>query len=200
MPTATNLSTTAIRARDFSRDSKDPSHNRWTVGKMRHLVDALAGSPVAIITDNQTGHAMIGVTLESTYHNGHEGIVLVRATTDDESWTTAYTLTQLGETIIPLRETSKAPNGSAKWRALRTYSDEAAAAIRIAKSHPDNARNQWGAWRGEPAAEGVIVRYTPHTGNKAFADQWGRPWTGRVVNGQVAPHAWAVGTFRDAKM
>lgn len=114
----------AINARDFNRDTKDPDRDTWSAGAMHHLVTALDGAPVAIVLDKQTGFVEFNVTLGGVRENGrgfHE--VLVERThvngTNSRCW---YLLFKVG-TVIQLGESG------ARWEALESYSEEGTRAV-----------------------------------------------------------------------
>lgn len=175
--TTTTATTTgsAIEARDFSAKTTDTLRDVWTRGKMRHVIAALNGGPVAVVIE---GLAFVGVTL---LHEGAgrlpggQGRVRIRHyLADGTTQDTDYRLETVG-TIIALGDPQ------AKWTALTTYREEVSAAITKARmEHGEAEGRAWGAWTGEVASEGVWVRYTPHTGHPAFADQRGTRWSGLV--------------------
>lgn len=154
---ATTAFSTAITPADFSETTGDPNRRRWTAGKMRHVVDALGGSVVAITVDNFTGHTIVGARLDSvrkTPGYGTHEVLVVSAI--GRTW---YSLENLGGAIIPLDEGFST---GAKYRALEARRVEAMKAIRQAKeSHPGNTR---GAWTATPGLDYVDVEYRPSIG------------------------------------
>lgn len=187
-PPAVAVSTCAIRAQDFDNVLTDYA-DRWTAGKMRHLVDALQDAPVLVVVDRRTGYALLGARL--TYCGpARPGRVNVECTLEDgTTQVTAYFLADIGDTIVPLSEDTLRPGGGPRWRALRAYQDEVSAAIASARRlHGESAGRAWGAWTGICGEVGVSVRYQPHTGNPAFADRWGTRWSGLVIGDQVNPY------------
>lgn len=174
----------AIRARDFSHDTTDPNRDLWSAGTLRHVIAALAGTPVAVTTDNQTGHTVCGARLVGLTCSGDRVIVEHRygpGPTDVQR--TNYLLFALGDTIVPLASGAGTP---AKFAATGSHRDEVSAAIRAAQAaHGDVEGRSWGRWTGRCEREGVYVRYTPSTGNPAFAGQAGTRWSGLVVGDRV---------------
>lgn len=155
---------TTITARDFSNRTTDPNRDLWTAGAIRHLVAALRGAPVAIVTDKGTGHTVVNVTLVgtgSTRDGGFPG-VLVEYTYGENGQTqrTLHPLFNIG--MILELDGITGGVGGAKWRALDTYRDERSAAITQAQAaHPELTR---GKWDGQPSRRDseVSVSYTPH--------------------------------------
>lgn len=166
--------TSRIRARDFAPRTTTPGRDDWTVGKLRHVIAALAGAPVILTVDDQTGHTVIGVTLEGTYGVGSDASVIVNYGTR----TTRHYLFSLGDTIIPL--TNPAGGSGHKWVALNMYRDEVSAAIRLAQArHGEVEGRAWGAWEGTCTAAGVHVTYTPSPELTEYAKgKAGTPWSG----------------------
>lgn len=191
-PTLTGSSTACvILPTDFNKNTADPNRRRWTAGQLRHVVAALAGTPVAITIDNQTGSALVGVVLLAVTPNSPGHDLLIEYTFADKSGAvktqrTSYRIFSLGEAIIPMGY----PNGGntdAKFIATRTYADENTRAITVVRAkYGEVAGRKCGAWSAEPTLTGSIVRYTPHTGNPAFAADWGTPVSAEVVNGKIA--------------
>lgn len=112
-PAEPTTCSTAITARDFSSSITDANRNRWTAEKLDVLIPALAGVPVAIIVDRQTGFAEIGVKIVGTYDigMGHPYVTIERP----NGTSTSYWAPLLGDTIIPLEKTR------AKWDALKAH-------------------------------------------------------------------------------
>lgn len=119
-----NLSTAVIKASDFyeTGDNKD-TRDGWKSGALRHVVAALAGSPVVLITDKQTGHAVIGAKLIGLSHSVGGGETLVYEF-GDGSRSAALVFT-LGSVIVPLE------SPQAKWDALDRFREEGVLAARI---------------------------------------------------------------------
>jgi hypothetical protein len=169
--------TTAITAADFSPSTTDVNRDTWTAGKVRLLVDALAGAPVVLVADRQTGFALVGAVLTRVVESDR---VVVRTEHND----TAYSLRNLGPVVMPLTDTR------AKWDAVSTWGRISSAAIRAARAEHGEAEGRaWGRWSANvntlcPAVRGdgwqVQVTYTPSTGNPACAAQWGTRWYGWV--------------------
>lgn len=184
--TAPALSSTscAILASDFSKSTADVLRHRWTLGKMSYLIDALAGQPVVVIVDKQTGSAQVGVRLVRAYRDGVGGD---RVVIEYDGRQTAFRIANIGETIIPLGE--DIATKSTKWIALELFSKDSSAAIRKAQAEHGKAEGRsWGRWKADvdTAVPGrsVRVKYEPITSNPAFADEWGTPWWGDVKIGE----------------
>jgi hypothetical protein len=165
-----STSTTVIKASDFSNNTTDVNRNTWTPGTMRMASEALAGAPVAIVCDRQTGHTVLNARLGSVvalYHGGMGVQVTYAINEEGKEQTTNFRLHDIGDTIVPLVETD------AKWRAIRRFSDERGAAITLAMA-TDKARGcDWGVWDATVHERQWHVSYTPHMGNPAFADKRG---------------------------
>jgi hypothetical protein len=197
-PAATATST-AILASDFSDKVTDVNRHTWTLGKMRYVIAALDGDPVAIIADNQTGFALVGARLIEAFDGGPSRgpRVTIETTYVDEQGVTKtqrtnYWLRGIGATIIPLAN-PQGPGGGAKWRAIEAARKDASAATAIArKLHEVSTGREWGQWRGsvDTAVPGtsVQVTYKPLTGNDYFADKWGKSgyWTIDITGGDPA--------------
>jgi hypothetical protein len=168
--TETNSGTTCvIRAQDFSQLTTDDDRNRWTGGKMRHVMAALGDTPVVITTDNQTGHTLVNVTLTGL-RTGWAGCgyeVGIASTFSDGSGRTVWhRLDSIGDTIIPLPVDSA--HGDAKWKATRSYNDEASYAVELAQAqHGQREGREWGNWRTHVDYSGVTVTYTPYPDSHA---------------------------------
>lgn len=186
--TTATTSSCAVLASDFSDRTTDVLRHRWTPGKMRHLVAALDGAPVAVTVDRMSGAAMVGVKLiglQAIRMSTRFGVV-IESTYEDENGElkqqrTNYPLDQLGEAIIPLDERGQR---GAKWEALDRQRKEHRLAIsRAQHEHGEVEGRAWGRWRAESMLHDVYVTYEPHTGNEAFADKWGMPWHGKYAVG-----------------
>ena len=171
-------STCAVRAQDFNATTTDPNRGHWTVGQLRHVTEALAGTPVAITTDRGTGHTLIGARLVRAYESGEPRILIETTLSTGEKQQTRYRVASLGDTIIPLERTSPT---DAKWRALDTYRDEASAAVRWAMANHGEGR-EGGRWTATPGAAEVFVRWEPTTrhGDTTPYDQRPSRWWGSV--------------------
>lgn len=166
--TTQSATTSVITARDFSPSTTDPQRDTWTVGKLYHVVKALAGRPVAITTDNSTGHTEFNVILKGA-HYGSSQILRVNYDYGTGEQDTDYRVWTIGMIMVM-------PTGgreSAKWDALASYRNHCSAAIEIAQQL-HGADRRWGTWKAEPIdGYRVNVTYTPSTGNPAFADRCG---------------------------
>lgn len=143
-------STCVITPQDFSPSTIDPQRDRWTAGKLRHVIDALRGEPVLIVTDTMTGHAEQGVLVDVLPENrvvidGHPRPRPV-----------AHLDFKCG-VIVPLTERG----ARAKWDALNSYRDEGTAAIRAARPEAEAAGHTYGKWSAVPGLRDVHVTYEP---------------------------------------
>lgn len=161
-------STTAIAARDFSQLVTDELRDTWTPGKLRHVIAALDGAPVAIVTDQMTGSTLLGATLDSIMPTpGFHGYDLVTASHyNGKTYRTRRFMPGIGPVIVPLDPDNGARG--AKWRALDSYREEKRAAIDAARERAqaeallgDAEPREYGKWSAEPGANGVFVTYEP---------------------------------------
>ncbi|MEU6932861.1 hypothetical protein AB0A05_27305 [Streptomyces sp. NPDC046374] len=155
-----------INARDFSQIVTDPRRDQWNGITMACVVKALAGEPVAITTDTQTGHTALNVVLVRVMGDA----VLVQGEGMPQQGI-AYPLRSIGMVLPMSREGS-----DVKWKAIRLYAEQGAAAKKAAADHPKGraAGRNWGHWKAEGMGEGVFhVTYEPSTGNDFYKDQWG---------------------------
>jgi hypothetical protein len=169
MLTATTASGTTciIRAQDFSQLTTDDDRNRWTGGKMRHVLAALGDAPVVITTDNQTGHTLVNVTLTGLRTGwagcGYE-LGIHSEFSDGTSSTIWHRLDNIGDTIIPLTDAGQ----GAKWDAVRSYREEASHAVELAQAqHGKTSGREWGNWRTHVGYSEVSVTYTPYPASYA---------------------------------
>jgi hypothetical protein len=183
-PTTTTAG--AINAKDFSESTTDVLRERWTLGKMQAVIQALEGRHVLIVVDKQTGHALVNVRLTRAFHGGPSrgDRVTVESTYEDGSGRpTNYRLDDIGVIV----ELERGRTIGAKWDALEIYRNQRMAAIMKAQAeHGDPEGRSWGRWKGTPYGDGLVgVEYEPLTGNPAFADKWGKRgyWNYRVVDG-----------------
>lgn len=165
---ATGLAT-AITARDFV-SPKDHRRIQWNSGAMRHVIAALAGAPVMIITDSQTGSAMLGAILKGVrygrYGNSDELLV------EYQGRVTAFKLFTIGDTIVPLVD--EMGRKSAKWVALDTYRIEKSKAVaKACTEHGASEGREWGEWSAKLFIDTAQVTYKPSTGNPHYADKAG---------------------------
>lgn len=115
-----NLSTTGsvINARDFDSNVTNPNRDLWNGGAMRHLIAALDGGPVAIVTDKLTGFTEVNVILGGVRQSSEVRI--------DYRWDTGvgevnriwHHLTKIGTVVI------LGHNNNARWTAFDTYRTE----------------------------------------------------------------------------
>lgn len=179
----------AIQASDFSTRVDDPRRDTWTVGKMRHAMNALGGRPVVITVDKRTGMTLTGVAIVRTFtrFGGLDRVTVTSRYKDDADQGVNYPLIDIGPAIVPL-DTITAGNDPAckaheSWRAEVNRAIEAVRAV-----HGEAQGRAWGSWRGHCTGDGVLVRYEPLTGNPFYADKWGTPWWGTYnLDGQISP-------------
>jgi hypothetical protein len=181
------MSTTEIiHARDFESTPTSPTYDRWTLGKLRHLIAALdeLDDRTVIAQVSYTGFAVVGVIRRAFYAGAGRGARVVIAT---EAGTTAYRVAELG--AIVLMPTPAAPRAaSARHRAVALMRAEGMAAVRRAQAE-HGADRKWGNWQYVPTEDGMYVTYEPHTGNPAFADKCGKRgmWEYRSSDLQAVP-------------
>lgn len=164
----------AINARTFNNNTKDPNRDEWTGGAMQHLVDALKGAPVAIVLDKQTGFTEVNVTLGGVRPGGsgsHAHVLVQRVHSDGTTGGCWYPLFQVG-TVIELGDSR------ARWTAIDTHREEQTRAIRKLQEHlmaelgiDDRYKLPRGKWECtsfpgyvhasfDPEERGGSVRYT----------------------------------------
>ncbi|MBM0205769.1 hypothetical protein JNW90_24200 [Micromonospora sp. STR1s_5] len=184
--TATASTTSCvIRAQDFNPNTADRNRSTWQVGTMRHVIDALAGTPVAITTDRLTGHTQVGVRLVRAYYSDGPRILIDYTLSTGEVQRTRYDLRNIGDTIVPLARTS---TKDAKWTALDTHREESMAAIRWAKANHGEGRED-GQWSADPGSGEVRVRWTPTARPGDATPHHQRParWYGTVAVRDLTP-------------
>lgn len=129
--------TAAISASDFSDDITDSHRALWTAGKLRHVIAALDGTPVAVVTNKMTGHAVVGVTLDGLRQNpdggGHQVLITYEYAPGESTRTWTHVL-NIGETIIPITGMGAHPSPSPRWTALETHRREGYNAIILARA------------------------------------------------------------------
>lgn len=164
-----STSTTVIRARDFSDSTTDADRDTWTLGKLRHVIAALDGAPVAITVDRLTGHTEVGVRLVGIACGRFvdHGPVVERTLSDGTTQRTIFSRHSIGDTITPL------DRSSAKWTATDSVRNEASAAIRLARAEHE-AAHAYGRWTATPGLDYVDVTYTPQNGPGAGERGWWR--------------------------
>jgi hypothetical protein len=173
---------TAIRARDFSNSTTDVLRDRWTEGKLRHVIAALNGAPVVVTLDRQTGHTVVGATLVRTGSTYSYDSALIVGT---EYGTCGYFLPSVGDTIVPLLE--PVVTKGAKWVALDSWRLEQGAAIALAReARPDL---DYGKWEATPCKNSVVVRYTWQRGPQNGREVFGLSQSLDAVQARVAAEA-----------
>lgn len=161
--------TTAISARDFT-PAKDHRRIQWNSGAMRHVIAALAGTPVMIITDAQTGSTQLGAILKGVRHGrfGNSDELLV----EYQGRITAFKLFTIGETIVPLVD--ETGTTSAKWHAIASYRIEGSKAVaKACAEHGASEGREWGTWSAKLFIDTAQVTYTPSVKNPHFVDKAG---------------------------
>lgn len=116
----------AINARDFNSNTKDPHRDEWSSGAMHHLVKALDGAPVAIVLDKYTGFSEVNVTLggvRQTPGYGTFQVLVQRVYSDGKPGGCWFPLAEVG-TVITLGDSN------ARWTAKDTYREEQTLAVR----------------------------------------------------------------------
>lgn len=144
----------AITADDFDYNHTTVCYG-WTVGKMRHLIAALAGALVAIVVDQHGGHTITG-RLVDTFDDGTDGgrVVVETGPVHDQVDRITCRLPEVG-VVIELADVAEA-----KWVAVASYRAETEQAINQARQqHPDD--DGPGVWTGLPHDDCVLVTYQP---------------------------------------
>lgn len=162
----TSTTTTAIQARDFSDRVTDQLRDQWTAGKLRHLIAALNGRPVTLVTDNQTGHALFNVRLDSVIDGGGGWSDRVRITStfsNGETQTLAHRTPSLGPVIYVIPDADGTLD-RVKWDAKDTWREECSAAYSVATAKRNNRipdAGSFGRWSARPTADAVEVSWNP---------------------------------------
>jgi hypothetical protein len=156
-------STCVITARDLNKPSvTDPLYNRWTVGKLRHVIAALRGRRVVVTTDSQSGHAIFGCRLIRAFEGGAgrgPRLTVEYDLGDGDTQRTNFYVPSLGDTIVPFPGETWGDRGP-KWEALDRWRTENRAAIERAQ-HEHMAEHPYGRWEASPLQDGISVSYTP---------------------------------------
>lgn len=84
--------------------------SEWNAGPMRHVIEALAGTPVVIVMDKRTGFTLVGAVLVDvrTRYSGGQGIAVsteCAKTPQNPQGITVYSLRSVG-LVIPLQSTT----------------------------------------------------------------------------------------------
>jgi hypothetical protein len=146
-----------IRPKDFSSLVTDPAHthNTWSSGALRHVIDALAGRPVLIVTDKQTGHVERGSLVRVFYGGPSRGD---RVEVRHEHGTTTHWLPGVGEIIDDCEDFALT---NAKYAALDAQRVEARQAIEYVRATLP------------PAPEGALgYNFTTRTFSDEVQVQW----------------------------
>lgn len=172
--------TNALHARTFT-SVKTTGRVEWSSGALRHVVSTLAGTPVMITLDAETGFTALGAKLISVrpgMRSNHAELVV-----EYQGTRTAFLVFKIGEVIVPLVD--ETGTSSAKFQAVASYRREQGAAIMKAQAeHGDSEGRSWGRWEARSGTNVVWVTYRPTTTNPAFKDQWGEygAWSYRVAD------------------
>jgi len=104
-----------IDPKDFSSNLHPGEHNHlhksyWNDGPLRHVVEALAGTPVVIVADNMTGFTLVGAVLVDVRGrglNGHGVAISTESckTPQNPQGITVYNVRKIG-IIIPMQDTT----------------------------------------------------------------------------------------------
>jgi hypothetical protein len=157
-----NNTTTTVHASDFSTSTADALRNRWTVGKMRHLIAALGDATVIVEIDSRTGFALMG-RLTEVFNGGPirgNRLTVVTVLEDGTEHATHYNLNNVGAVMV-LPGQGKRAEHSAKWDALKSYGDERMAAIDHVRPKAEADGLTYGKWEATPCDGVVSVTYTP---------------------------------------
>lgn len=156
--------TGVILASDFSDRVTDNDRHIWTAGKMRHVIAALKGRRVSIVTDNQTGHTLFNVRLVGLTTGMSSNLARVQIEyvyAPGKSQFTNYLLMNIGPciTLMPSATTDKRD----KWQALNTWREETSAAIGLYHAHreAEGLTSSYGRYEVRPTANSVVVSFEP---------------------------------------
>lgn len=104
-----------IDPKDFESNLHDARTGRtthhWNCGPMRHVVEALAGTPVVIVVDRMTGFTLVGAVLvdvRGRYYSNGMGVAISTEcgkTAQNPQGITVYDLRSIGA-IIPLQDST----------------------------------------------------------------------------------------------
>lgn len=145
----------AVTPHSFSERVTDKDRDRWTAGKLRHVIAAAAGRRVIITTDKQTGHTLIGARLEGlrqTPGYGTYQYLYAWEYAPGKIQRTWGRVDDLGPAIIGM-------DCGLHFPAMELHREERSAAIKAAReAMPDCT---YGAWEATPGADYVVVRFTP---------------------------------------
>lgn len=174
--------TSCIKPSDFIKNITHPNYRTWSAGMLRHVVNALNGTPV-IVTVGGGSFTHINATL-SLHEYGDDLIV----TTLGPALPVRYSPGQIGETIIPLLD------AEAHGRAIQTHREECSAALEYVRSNlKDGEAGTWGHWDVTPLRASVWVAYKPHTTNPGFEDERGTYYS-RTIRLEEIPTKAALAT------
>jgi hypothetical protein len=192
--------TSYLKVGDFSERTTDRDRDRWTLGKLRHVVKASAGRPMIVTIE---GLMYINVRLVGTSTSGmsnpgpriHVEHAYIDQNGERKTQVTWYLIDKLGPVIgcmVPWLADRNERGDDFSDAAVRSYREEIRAAINLASErHGDAEGRSCGRWSGKPGSyDGEVwVEYEPHTGNPAYRDRWGTHWAGgvKLSNGTIGP-------------
>src|SRR5947209_3226747 len=184
MATPLSKSSCTIYPRTFSDSTADAFRDRWTQAKMHHVIQAVGDTHVVLELDKGTGHTVIGVKLLGVRPNPYGGLGQVLIDYCHEDGSDGRVLIRLEDVgvVLPLEATN------AKWDAIKSHRELVhAGVVKAQAEHGDVEGRSWGKWDAVPLDHRtVMVTYTPHTGNPAFADKWGERGYWHVTVEEVA--------------
>lgn len=154
-------STTVILARDLDPDQTitNPNLNRWSLGKIRYVIAALDGAPVAITTDTQTGSTALNARLIEAFYGGPargERLTVETTLSDGTTQRTNFPVDNIGM-ILPL--TAEAGVRGPKWDAKEALRNDCQRAIEVAR---ERLTGGYGRWETRASRDGIGVSYRPH--------------------------------------
>lgn len=152
------MSSSIIRPEDFSSSLKDVNRHRWTEGKLRHVIEACRGLRVSYEVQDGLMHDNAELIRLASSYSCQYGY-LVRAHFEDGTHQdTVHRMDSLGA-IVTLGHTG------VQYQALKTYMDECATAVRIARDRFELRELGGGALRATPHRADVTVElWSQHQG------------------------------------
>lgn len=174
-----------IDPKDFQSNLHPSEHNHirqseWNAGPMRHVVAALAGTPVVIVTDRRTGFTLLGAVLIDVRgrYSGGQGVAISTEsckTSDNPQGITVYDVRKIG-IIVPLQDTTH----GIRSLAMQSERRELELARRIyAESLPEN--------RPAGRVEVTAHMHEVHAGYRrdSYADRGPTPNWMRITLGKI---------------
>lgn len=145
----------AITSHDFHPYTTDKDRDRWTAGRLRHVIAALEGRRCILVADNQTGHSLIGARLRGLRQTPGYGTYQYLVEWEYEPGKTQSTWHRV-ESLGPVIISMDAP---LKYAALELARQESTAAVTAARAALPECT--YGAWKAEPGPDYVMVRFAP---------------------------------------